>query len=122
MEYNELVQKFTEQFGISGVQIEDGSFALDIDGILVEFLYRPDTNTLILVAEIGEPPTDSQGRFREIMLKANYLFDNTNGMTLGQNPANNKLVLQKIFHILDLVPASKNAIISPYQTTGRRVT
>ncbi len=86
MEYNELMRGFAAKFGIADIDTDNGTAALEIDGMTVGFLHAPETDELMVVAEIGFPPPDANGPFGSIMLKANYLYNGTNGAVICQNP------------------------------------
>ena len=86
MEYNELMRGFAAKFGIADIDTDNGTAALEIDGMSVGFLHAPEADELRVVAEIGFPPPDANGPFGSIMLKANYLYNGTNGAVICQNP------------------------------------
>ena len=54
-----------------------------------------DAGCVVIYAEIGYPPPEANGKFGEIMLKANHLYLGTNGGTLCQNPDTDAYVLMR---------------------------
>ncbi len=86
MEYNELMHGFAVMFGIADIKTDNGAAALEIDGMSVGFLHAPEDDEIMVVAEIGFPPPDANGPFGSMMLKANYLYNGTNGAVICQNP------------------------------------
>lgn len=86
MQYNELVQGFAAKAGLEGATSEDGSLALEIDGIKVAILHDEARDAVTIYGEIGFPPPDANGKFGEVMLRANHLFSGTDGAVLCQNP------------------------------------
>ena len=86
MEFKELVAAFAAKFGIEGLDGADGVAELDVEGIRVELLDDPQTQSIFACAEIGHPPPDANGAFGAMMLQANFLLRGTGGATLCQNP------------------------------------
>lgn len=86
MEYNELMQGFAAKYGVADIDTANGAAALEIDGMSVGFLHAPETDEIMVVAEIGFPPPDANGPFGGMMLKANYLYNGTGGAVICQNP------------------------------------
>lgn len=69
MEYNELIADFAKRHNVEGLVAVDGAASLDIDGIIVTIVANEET--LILSAEIGEPPADGEALFSNLLLEAN---------------------------------------------------
>ena len=69
MEYNELIADFAKRHNVENLVAVDGAASLDIDGIIVTIVANEDT--LILSAEIGEPPAEGAGAFADLLLEAN---------------------------------------------------
>jgi len=86
MEFKELLAAFAAKYGVDGLDGADGVAELEVDGIRVELLEDSPTRSLIACAEIGLPPSDADGAFGSMMLKANFLLRATDGATLCQNP------------------------------------
>lgn len=86
MEFKELIVAFGAKYGIEGLDGADGVAELDVGGTRVEVLEDTHANSLLIYAEIGNPPPDANGVFGAMMLQANFLFRGTNGATLCQNP------------------------------------
>ena len=95
MSYEELVERFAAKYGIDGLAAENGVAAMVIDDVKVELISDEDAGCVVIYAEIGYPPPDANGRFGEMMLKANHLYLGTNGGTLCQNPETNAYVLMR---------------------------
>ena len=95
MSYEEMVEKFAAKYGIDGLAAENGVAAMIIDGAKVELISDEDAGCAVIYAEIGYPPPDANGRFGEMMLKANHLFLGTNGGTFCQNPETDAYVLMR---------------------------
>ena len=95
MSYEELIEKFATKYGIDGLAAENGVAAMVIDGVKVELIDDEEARCVVIYAEIGYPPPDANGRFGEMMLKANHLFLGTNGGTLCQNPETDAYVLMR---------------------------
>ena len=69
MEYNELIADFAKRHNVENLVAVDGAASLDIDGIIVTIVASGDT--LILSAEIGEPPAEGAAAFSNLLLEAN---------------------------------------------------
>ena len=95
MSYEELIERFAAKYGIDGLVAENGVAAMVIDGVKVELIDDEEARCVVIYAEIGYPPPDSNGRFGEMMLKANHLFLGTNGGTLCQNPETDAYVMMR---------------------------
>ena len=97
MEFKELVAAFAAKFGIEGLDGADGVAELDVEGIRVELLDDPQTQSIFACAEIGHPPPDANGAFGAMMLQANFLLRATEGATLCQNPETQAYALVRPF-------------------------
>ena len=95
MSYEELVEKFAAKYGIDDLAAENGVAAMVIDDVKVELISDEGAGCVVIYAEIGYPPPDANGRFGEMMLKANHLYLGTNGGTLCQNPETDAYVLMR---------------------------
>ena len=95
MSYEELIERFAAKYGIDGLAAEDGVAAMVVDGTKVELISDEVAGCVVIYVEIGYPPPDANGRFGEMMLKANHLFIGTNGGTLCQNPETDAYVLMR---------------------------
>lgn len=86
MDYPELMRGFDAKYGVADIDTGNGAAALEIDGMTVGFIHAPETDEIMVVAEIGYPPPDPDGPFGGVMLKANYLYNGTGGAVICQNP------------------------------------
>ena len=103
MEFKELIQDFGDRFGIEGIQTDDDeSLKLKIDDMTLEIFLAPDGKNVFLCSEFGNPPPDGELQFNQIMLKANFMLQSTQGATLAQNPETNRYVLNKPVPLLGL--------------------
>ncbi len=95
MSYEDLIAAFGKQYGIEGLESQGGAAALVIDGIKIDLLNDEAADCAVIYAEIGHPPPVSDGKFGEVMLKANHLFLGTGGGTLCQNPETDAYALMR---------------------------
>lgn len=95
MSYEDLIAAFGKQYGIDGLESQSGAAALVIDGIKIDLLSDEAADCAVIYAEIGHPPPASDGKFGEVMLKANHLFLGTGGGTLCQNPETDVYALMR---------------------------
>ena len=105
MSYEELVEEFAAKYGIDGLAAENGVAAMSIDGVKVELISDEGAGCAVIYAEIGYPPPDANGRFGEMMLKANHLYLGTNGGTLCQNPETDAYVIMRPVPLVPLEDA-----------------
>ena len=73
MEFNDLIADFATRHGVENLMVEDSVAALDIDGIVVSLVSKDDT--LVLSADIGEPPSEGEVEFADILLESNLQSD-----------------------------------------------
>jgi hypothetical protein len=97
MDYPELVSGFAAKYGVSDIDTAGGAAALEIDGMTVGFFHAPETDEILVVAEIGFPPPDADGPFGGMMLKANYLGSGTGGAVICQNPETEAYAVQRSY-------------------------
>ena len=95
MQFEELINGFAGRFGIADGQVNDGTAVFDIDGMTVGFVDDDTSATVMVVAEIGYPPPDANGKLGEIMLKSNYLYNGSNGAVLCMNPETSAYALMQ---------------------------
>lgn len=69
MEFNELISDFAARHQVEGLAAEDGSAAIEVDGIAV--LLADTGGELLATAEIGEPPPEGAAVFADLLLEAN---------------------------------------------------
>ena len=102
MVYNELMKSFAAKCGLSNLIIDGDIAAIKIDGITMGFLNDAATDTLTIVADLGQRAINSDGAFGSMMLKAHYLFQSTKGATIYQHPDNGAFGLQQRYRLIDL--------------------
>ena len=102
MEYNELVNNFAARFGVSDLEIKDGVCAFEIDGMRVAFIHDVGADTVTIYGEIGFPPPDANGKFGEMMLRANHLLSATDGSVLCQNPESGAYAIFRSFPLAQI--------------------
>lgn len=86
MEYYELIQGLAEKAGLPDIKAVNGVATVEIDGIKTAFIHDEEGGNVTIYCEIGFPPPAANGTFGEAMLKANHLFNGTDGAVLCQNP------------------------------------
>ena len=110
MEYRELIDAFAAKCGLEGSDAKDGVAVFDIDGMTVGFVNDETSAAVMVVAEIGYPPPDANGKFGEVMLKSNYLYNGSNGAVLCMNPETSAYALMQTWALdpLDVETFAKN--------------
>ena len=102
MEFKELIGKFAAKYGIGGVDCRDGSVGLEFDGIATSFIHDEKTESIQIATEVGEPAFNDNGRFGDMLMRANYLFRSTGGGTFCRNPETGSYYLFKSFPLARL--------------------
>ena len=110
MEYRKLIEAFAATCGVESPDAKDGVAVFDIDGMTVGFVNDETSATIMVVAELGYPPPDANGRLGEVMLKSNYLYNGSNGAVLCMNPETSAYALMQTWALdpLDVETFSKN--------------
>ena len=76
MELNEIISLFCTEFGVDGVQPDEGgAYALAIDGIEVAF--AECDGVLVMAADIGKLPAECRERLYRLMLTAMHGAEGT---------------------------------------------
>ena len=73
MDFNELIAGFAARYNVEGLAVEDGSAAIEVDGIAV--LLAAANGVVLATSEIGEPPPDGAAAFADLLLEANLESD-----------------------------------------------
>ncbi len=73
MDFKELISDFSTRHGLEGLDVEDNTASIDVDGITITFV--TDGDVLSAVAEIGEPPVEGKANFADLLLAANFNAD-----------------------------------------------
>ena len=69
MEYNELIADFAQRHNVADLVSVDGAASLDIDGLIVTIVLNDET--LVISAELGDPPAEGASAFSDLLLEAN---------------------------------------------------
>ncbi len=64
MDFNEPITGFAARYNVEGLAVEDGSAAVEVDGIAV--LLAAANGVVLATSEIGEPPPDGAGGFLKV--------------------------------------------------------
>ena len=87
---------FAEKLGIEGLVREDGVCAVEIDGMVVSIVHIEQADAIVLHGTVGDAPPEVEGRFAELLLRANHLFDGTEGATFSQDAVTKRYALQRL--------------------------
>ena len=120
MEYNELVQGFASKAGVAGLEIQDGATALEMDDMTVGFVHDEESDSIMVVVEIGSPPPDADGPFGSMMLKANYLFGGTGGAVICQNPDTGAYAVMRGYQLVTLDVETFSTAVEELLNTAER--
>ena len=96
MTFEDLMAAFAEKLGIEGLVREDGVCAVEIDGMVVSIVHIDQADAIVLHGTVGDAPPEAEGRFAELLLRANHLFDGTEGATFSQDAVTKRYALQRL--------------------------
>ena len=96
MTFEDLMAAFAEKLGIEGLVREDGVCAVEIDGMVVSIVHIEQADSVVLHGTVGVAPPEAEGRFAEMLLRANHLFDGTEGATFSQDAVTKRYALQRL--------------------------
>ena len=118
MEFNELIRKFAERFGIDVPEIVDDAAAFDADGMpffLMRVANEGESEYLVVAADLGEPPPERLEKLYQALLDAGHNFAGAGGGVLARNPGDGHIWLQsrEPFALMDVETA-----ISKVKTLG----
>lgn len=102
MTFEELMQQFADKIGVTDLEIQGDTVAIEIDGIPLGFIKEGESDSLIIVADLGQQPGSADRPLGSMMLKANFLYEALQGAVLFQNPENESFGIQQRFRIIDL--------------------
>ena len=97
MEFNELIRKFAERFGIDVPEIVDDAAAFDADGmpfLVMRVADEGESEYLVIAADLGEPPPEGMEKLYEALLDAGHAFAWAGGGVFARNPADGHIWLQ----------------------------
>ncbi len=93
MEFNELIEEFAAKYGVEGLVPEGGVVSIVIDGMQCVIIDDAEWDSITVCGDIGHPPPHANGPFGELMLKANFLLQGTDGSVLSMNPETGAYVI-----------------------------
>lgn len=105
MDFNELITDFATRHGVEGLAIEDGTAAIDVDGIAIAFAENGDG--LVATAVIGEPPVEGRADFADLLLEANLGAD----AFFAKSRESNRYVLIRRLALIGLDGAAFDAAV-----------
>ena len=97
MEFNELIRKFAERFGIDVPEIVDDAAAFDADGmpfLVMRVADEGESEYLVIAADLGEPPPERMEKLYEALLDAGHAFAGAGGGVFARNHADGHIWLQ----------------------------
>ena len=88
MTYEELMKDFASVLGTEAFApgAETETCVFDFDGNEVTFAKDPQTETVVMTAEIGDLPDEGFETFAHILMDANFLRLGTGGAVIGIDP------------------------------------
>lgn len=68
---------------------------MEIDGMDVSIVHVGEADAVVLHGTVGDAPPEAEGRFSEMLLRANHMFDGTSGATFSQDAVTKRYALQR---------------------------
>ena len=94
MKLNELISMFCTEFGVEGVQPDEGgAYALAIDDMTLSF--AESGGTLVMASDVGELPADGRERLYRLMLTAMHGEDAADGAVFSVDDGRDTAVLHR---------------------------
>ena len=94
MELKELTTAFAAKLGIDGLTVQDGTCALEIDGIPLQIAETAAGEALLATAVVGPPPPEKTEAFLDLLLEANTETFGPQDRALGKIRDTGDVVLQ----------------------------
>ena len=85
MDLKEIADGLSAKFNLSGLAIEGGELALEIDGLPI-LLGEPEGDSILMTGFIGEAPSEGGEAFANLMLEATTTLMDTKSAALARNP------------------------------------
>ena len=85
MDLKEIADGLSAKFNLSGLTIEDGELALEIDGMPI-LLGEAGGEAILMTGFIGEAPSEGGEAFANLLLEATTALMDTKSAALARNP------------------------------------
>ena len=85
MDLKEIADGLSAKFNLSGLTIEDGELALEIDGMPI-LLGDAGGEAILMTGFIGEAPSEGGEAFANLLLEATTALMDTKSAALARNP------------------------------------
>ena len=76
-------------------QIEEGTYAMVVDDILIRNMEFADEGVLLTFADLGEPPSGREDEFNRLLLQSMYMYRLTDGCSFSVDPATGRIFLSR---------------------------
>lgn len=96
MEFKELMEDFARRIGLGELKAgEDGTYAFEVDGMELTVTEIPARNAALLLAQVGELPTEAREDLLKLLMRANFTGRGTQGATLSMDPEGDGVFLHR---------------------------
>lgn len=96
MRLDELANALNAQLGGEVMrQLEEGTYAVVVDDILIRNLEFADEGVLLTVADLGEPPAGREDEFNRLLLQAMHMYRLTGGCSFSVDPSTGRIFLSR---------------------------
>ena len=96
MELKEIMAAFAAELGLEALEPDaDGLFHLAVDEMTVSFAELKDAGQLVTLAEVCEPPPETQSRLYRMLMEAMHMGAATGGAMFSVAPDGEMIYLQR---------------------------
>ena len=96
MELKEIMAAFAAEMGLEALEPDaDGLFHITVDEMTISFAELTDAGLLVTLAEVCEPPPETQGRLYRMLMEAMHMGTATGGAMFSVAPEGEMIFLQR---------------------------
>ena len=96
MELKEIMAAFAAELGLEALEPDaDGLFHLAVDEMTISFAELKDAGQLVTLAEVCEPPPETQSRLYRMLMEAMHMGSATGGAMFSVAPDGEMIFLQR---------------------------
>lgn len=108
MEFDQVLKEANEHYGqeIFVLDEQNACRASVGDGLIIEVLYVPEVERVVLSADIGAEPPENRDRVYRLMLQAQYMFRGTAGASFALDGDTGAVYLEKPMPLATMTPES----------------
>lgn len=115
MDFKELMSGFGEKVGIEGLAPDGENICrIDIDGMSVSLMEHLESRSIVIWAEVSEPPPEGVTILYRVLMEAMFMGQGTGGSSFSIEPESKKIFLHRIDPLQSLDLDSFCAILEKF--------